>query len=103
MGGGLAKGLRIGRNIHFIKDNLFDPDPIFNLIQSESGERWKDMFEIYNMGVGFEIITSHEVAEDILSIPERFGLEAKIVGRCEKSDGRNKLTIESKQGKFRYP
>jgi phosphoribosylformylglycinamidine cyclo-ligase len=103
MGGGLAKGLRIGRNIHFIKDNLIEPDPIFYLIQNESGESWKEMFEIYNMGVGFEIIANPEAAEDILSIPESLGLEAKIVGRCEKSDGRNKLTIESPQGKFRYP
>ncbi|MEM1563019.1 MAG: AIR synthase related protein, partial [Candidatus Bathyarchaeia archaeon] len=35
-GGGLTKCLRIGRNIHYIKDNLFNPDPIFILIQRES-------------------------------------------------------------------
>jgi phosphoribosylformylglycinamidine cyclo-ligase len=103
MGGGLTKGLRIGRSIHFVKNNLIEADPIFHLIQRESGESWKAMFEIYNMGMGFEIITDPEAAEDILSVSESFGLEAKIVGRCEKSDGRNKLTIKSPQGKFQYP
>ncbi len=103
MGGGLTKGLRIGRNINYVKDNLFQPDPIFHLIQKESGENWKDMFEIYNMGMGFEIIADKEVTDDIISISESFGLEAKLVGRCQKSDGRNKVTVKSQQGDFQYP
>ena len=55
------------------------------------------------MGTGFEIIVDAEVAEDMLSIPERFGLEAKIIGRCEKSKDKNRLTILSPWGKFHYP
>ena len=103
MGGGLAKGLRIGRNIHYVKDDLIEEDPIFRLIQSESGESWKDMYEAYNMGVGFEVIAAAEAAEDIVSISEGFGLGARIIGRCERSDGKNRLTIQSRHGKFRYP
>jgi len=44
------------------------------------------MFENYKMGIGFEIIANTEAPKDILNISESFGLEAKIVGRCEKSD-----------------
>jgi len=102
-GGGQTKCLRIGRNVHYVKDNLFEADPIFRLIQRESGESWKAMFENYNMGIGFEVITNTEAVEDILSITESFGLGAKIVGRCERSDGENKLTIKSSQGEFLYP
>jgi len=102
MGGGLTKGLRIGRNIHYVKDNLFEADPIFHLIQRESGESWKAMFENYNMGTGFEIIAKPEVSEEILSISGSFGLEAKVIGRCEKSDGKNKVTIKNSWGKFQY-
>jgi len=102
MGGGLTKGLRIGHNINFVKDDLFEPDPIFHLIQRESGESWKAMFMNYNMGVGFEIIVNSESAEEIIGISEGFGLEAKIIGRCEKSDGKNKVTIKSRWGKFIY-
>jgi phosphoribosylformylglycinamidine cyclo-ligase len=103
MGGGLTKGLRIGRNIQYIKDDLFEEDPIFRLIQKESGESWSDMYEAYNMGIGFEVIAAAEAAEDIVSISEGFGLGAKIIGRCEESDGKNRLTIRSRHGKFRYP
>ncbi|MBS7605261.1 MAG: AIR synthase related protein [Candidatus Bathyarchaeia archaeon] len=102
-GGGLTKCLRIGRKIHYIKDNLFEPDPIFKIIQRESEESWAAMYENYNMGVGFEVITSPEVADDIISLSERYGLEAKVIGRCERSYEGNKLTIKSLYGVFQYP
>jgi len=101
-GGGLTKCLRIGRNIHYIKDNLFEPDPIFKLIQRESGESWAVMYENYNMGVGFEVIADPEAADDIISLSEKYGLEAKVIGRCEESSEGNKLTIKSPYGVFQY-
>ncbi len=103
MGGGLTKCLRIGRNIHFVKDSLPEPDPIFLLIQKESGENWQAMYEIYNMGIGFEVIADSEAAEDILRISESYGLEATVIGRCEKGNGKNKITVKSPYGKFQYP
>ena len=60
------------------------------------------MFENYNMGIGFEIISKKEKVEEILDISESFGLEAKKIGRCEKSDGENRVTIKSSFGKFSY-
>ena len=76
--------------------------PIFKLIQRESGEKWEAMFENYNMGTGFEVIAKPKAEEEILSISEDFGLEAKVIGRCERSDGRNKLTIEGEFGNCKY-
>jgi len=101
-GGGLTKCLRVGRNIHYIKDNLFEPDPIFKIIQRESGEGWAAMYENYNMGVGFEVVASPEVADDIISLSEKYGLEARVIGRCEKNCEGNKLTIKSRYGDFHY-
>ncbi|MBS7639933.1 MAG: AIR synthase-related protein [Candidatus Bathyarchaeia archaeon] len=101
-GGGQTKCLRIGRNIHYVKDNLFSPDPIFTLIQRESGESWRAMFENYNMGVGFEVIAKPNVADDIISLSEKFGLEAKVIGVCKRSHEGNRLTIKSPYGEFHY-
>lgn len=101
-GGGQTKCLKIGKNVHYIKDDIIKPDPIFGLIQRESKESWRAMFEDFNMGTGFEVVVKEEHAEEVLSIPEKLGLEAKIIGRCEKSDGKNKLTIRSEFGKFEY-
>lgn len=102
-GGGQTKCLRLGKNIHYIKNNLQNPDPIFYLIQKKSKETWRNMYRGGNMGVGLEIIANEEVAEDILSISESFGLGARIIGKCKKSREGNKLTIHSPFGKFQYP
>lgn len=101
-GGGQTKCLRLGENVHYVKDQLPDPDPIFRLIQRESGETWRNMYMGGNMGVGLEVIVDPEVAEDVLSVPESFGLEAKIIGKCEKGREGNKVTIHSPLGKFQY-
>lgn len=101
-GGGQTKCLRLGRNIHYIKDDPLEPDPIFHLIQREAKESWEAMFTIYNMGVGFEIIVDKSSAEEALDILEGYGVEAKIIGRCEKGPEGNTLTIKSPYGRFRY-
>jgi len=102
-GGGQTKCLRLGRNVHYVKDSLPEPDPIFHLIQRESKEEWREMYRGGNMGVGMEIIADPEGAEDILSVPEGLGLEAQIIGRCERGREGNKLTIRSPLGRFQYP
>ncbi len=101
-GGGQTKCLRLGENVHYLKDDLIKPDPIFRLIQREAKVSWREMFEDFNIGVGFEIIARKKGVEEILDVAERFGLGAKVIGRCDKSDGRNKLTIRSEFGRFEY-
>ena len=101
-GGGQTKCLSVGKNINFVKDSVIEPDPIFHLIQKESGENWKSMFEVFNMGTGFEVIVKPEAENEVLKISESFGLEAKTIGRCGKSKGPNKVTIICPWGKFQY-
>lgn len=101
-GGGLTKCLRLGRGIHYIKDSLPDPDPIFPLIQREGGISWREMYEGFNMGVGFELIVHPEAADDVISISEGFGIGAQVIGRCEDGGAENTLTIESRYGRYNY-
>jgi phosphoribosylformylglycinamidine cyclo-ligase len=101
-GGGLTKCLRVGTNIQYIKDNLIEPDPIFSLIQKESGASWQEMMQDYNMGTGFEIITKKEAVDDILGIAESFKLGAQVIGRCEKGYDKNKLIIRSEFGNCEF-
>lgn len=100
-GGGQTKCLRVGQGIHYRKRSFF-VDPIFQIIQRESGEHWRAMFQNFNMGIGFEIVVDKEVAEDILSIPEKEGLEAQIIGECEVTKGTNQLTLKTSWGTFQY-
>jgi len=101
-GGGLTKCLRLGKNILYVKDNLPEPDHIFLLIQRESGVSWREMYEDFNMGIGFEVIVRKEEADDIISVAERFGLGVQVIGRCERGKGKNALVIKSGRGKFLY-
>ncbi len=55
-GGGQTKCLRLGRSIRYVKDNLPEPDPIFRLIQGEAKVGWREMYQDFNMGIGFEFI-----------------------------------------------
>ncbi|MDD2563341.1 MAG: phosphoribosylformylglycinamidine cyclo-ligase, partial [Salinivirgaceae bacterium] len=65
------------------------------------GTDWKEMYQVFNMGHRFEIYTSAEHAQQIISIANSFNLEAKIVGYCKKAE-QNKLTIRSEYGEFEY-
>ncbi|MFP4006140.1 MAG: AIR synthase related protein [Candidatus Hadarchaeia archaeon] len=101
-GGGQTKDLAIGKNIHYIKDGLFEPDPIFQLIKSESGESWRNMYEDYNMGSGFEVIVDKEHAKEVVEISKNYEVEAKVIGRCERNEKGNKVSVKSEFGKFVY-
>jgi len=101
-GGGLTKILRLGSGIRYVKDNLPEPDPIFKLIQREGKVSWREMYQVFNMGIGFEIIVPRDVADDIISISEKYGVGAQVIGRVERSHGENELLIKSKYGKFLY-
>jgi len=100
-GGAQTKVLHFVENVHVIKDNMFDVPPLFKLIQEQSGTSWDEMYKVFNMGHRFEFYVPQEIANDIIAISEEFGIQAKIVGRCEESEG-NKLTINSEFGEFNY-
>jgi phosphoribosylformylglycinamidine cyclo-ligase len=100
-GGGQTKVLHFVDDLHVIKDNLFDTPPLFELIQKESQTDWKEMYKVFNMGHRMEIYVPQEFAGDIIGIAGGFGIEAKIIGRVEKSEGK-KLTIKSQHGSFEY-
>ncbi|MDB2606764.1 AIR synthase-related protein [Zobellia sp.] len=100
-GGAQTKILHFVDELHIIKDNLFPVPPLFKLIQEQSGTDWKEMYQVFNCGHRLEIYTSEDVAKDLITISESFGVDAQIVGRVEESVTK-KLTIESAYGKFVY-
>ena len=100
-GGAQTKILHFIDSLHVIKDNLFNCPPLFELIQNESGTSWKEMYEVFNMGHRMEIYLAEDKASEVIKIAETFNLDAKIVGRVEKSL-KNKLTVKSSKGVFEY-
>jgi phosphoribosylformylglycinamidine cyclo-ligase len=100
-GGGQTKILHFVDQLHIIKDNLFETPPLFNLIQKESGTPWKEMYKVFNMGHRMEIYVQPEYVNSIIEICDSFKLEAKQIGKVERSESK-KLTIKSEQGEFIY-
>lgn len=100
-GGAQTKVMHFVDNLHVIKDNLFPTPPLFAIIQQQSKTDWKEMYKVFNMGHRLEFYTDAATAKEIISISEKFNIEAKIIGRCEAHQGK-KLTLETVNGKFEY-
>jgi phosphoribosylformylglycinamidine cyclo-ligase len=100
-GGAQTKVLNFIDQLHVVKDNMFPVPPLFKLIQEQSGTSWHEMYKVFNMGHRFEIYTSQNIAEKIITISKSFDVDARIIGRCVKAEG-NKLTIRSEFGEFIY-
>jgi len=83
-GGGQAKCRDFGKNIRYVKDNLFELPPLFKAIY-ESGEiPMKEMFQVFNCGHRVEFYcNSEEAAQGIMAIASKFNIESRIVGHVE--------------------
>jgi phosphoribosylformylglycinamidine cyclo-ligase len=100
-GGAQTKILHFIKDLHIVKDTLFDVPALFDIIQKESGTSWKEMYKVFNMGHRMEVYASEKYAKDIVSISKSFNVEAKIIGYVDSSE-KTSLTISSEQGSFRY-
>ena len=100
-GGGQTKVLHFVNNVHVVKDNMLPVPPLFQLIQSESGTDWKEMYRVFNMGHRMEIYTDEQSAQAMIQMAKEFNIEAQIIGRVEASETK-KLTIATANGKFEY-
>ena len=100
-GGAQTKVLHFVDKVHVIKDNLFPVPPLFQLIQEQSKTDWKEMYQVFNCGHRMELYVQPEIADTVIAIAKRFGIEAQQIGRVEASETK-KLTIQSPYGTFHY-
>lgn len=100
-GGAQTKVLHFVEGVHVIKDNLFPIPPLFKAIHEQSGTDWKEMYKVFNMGHRMELYVPEAIAQDLIAISTKFGVDAQIVGRVEASTV-TKLTIKSEYGEFNY-
>ena len=100
-GGAQTKVLHFVDNLHVIKDNLFEIPPLFSIIQEQSGTSWQEMYKVFNMGHRMELYVPEEIAAALVEISESFGIEAKVVGRCEAAK-QSRLTISAGASIFQY-
>jgi phosphoribosylformylglycinamidine cyclo-ligase len=89
--------------VHYIKDNLFEIPPLFSAIQAVSETRWEEMFKVFNMGHRMEVYLPEAKADEAIRIASGLGIDAKVIGYTEATNGPNTLTLTDTAGRqFRY-
>lgn len=102
-GGAQTKILHFVDDLKIVKDNLFDTPVLFDVIQKESGTSWEEMYKVFNMGHRMEFYVPQEIASDIIAISQKYGIDAKVIGRVEASaNGVAEVLLTSEHGTFTY-
>jgi phosphoribosylformylglycinamidine cyclo-ligase len=87
-GDGLLNLPRVTAKVGFMID---DPPPvpaIFRLIQSHGGVSNREMYQVYNMGIGFCVLVAESDRDTALSVLRRHGRRAQIIGRVIEDDSK---------------
>lgn len=101
-GGAQTKVMNFVTNKLVVKDNMFNPGPLFTLIQRQSGTPWREMYKVFNMGHRFEVYLPAEHAAEVIDIARSFNIDAQVVGHVEDRPKGNRLVISSPMGVFEY-
>ena len=100
-GGAQTKVLHFIEGLKIIKDNLFPCPPLFKMIQEESKTPWEEMYKVFNMGHRMELYVPREVAQDLITISNSFGVEAQVIGKVEKA-AKKEVSIIGEYGNYTY-
>jgi len=101
-GGGQTKCMKyMPDNVRVVKDNLFEPPIIFQLIQRASKSDDKEMYQVFNMGTRMEIYTGEKNADALISISKKMGVDAQVIGRVEAYE-KKELVINANQRQIIY-
>ena len=103
-GGGQAKCKDFGKNLRYVKDNLFPFPPIFEAIYASGEIPMKEMYQVFNCGHRMEFYCDPSAAQSIIDIAAEFGIEGRVVGHVEAlEDGSpNEVVIRSAGQVFVY-
>jgi phosphoribosylformylglycinamidine cyclo-ligase len=81
-GDGLLNLPRVDAEIGFMLDNLPDPPPIFELIQRHGGVGRAEMFEVFNMGIGFCVVLPEADIDAAMAILAAYNRQAWVLGHA---------------------
>ena len=95
-GDGLLNLARVEANVGFVIDRLIEPHPIFPLIQQHAKVEDAEMFEVFNMGIGFCYVVHPDAVDMTLSILKKHGRKAQEIGRAT-ADPEKKVCIPQRK------
>jgi len=107
-GGGATKIKNVGKGgILYIKNRMPLAPPLFQLIQSESGEEWENMYQIFNCGIGIDVVGEDNpiFSNALKKAAAKCELSLYILGHCErfsKTRKDNIVELDTSYGCWQY-
>jgi phosphoribosylformylglycinamidine cyclo-ligase len=87
-GDGLLNLPRVDAKVGFLIDDLPPVPAVFRLIQQCGAVDNSEMFEVFNMGVGFCVLVSEKDADPALAILQQHGRRARVIGRVIEDEAK---------------
>jgi phosphoribosylformylglycinamidine cyclo-ligase len=82
-GGGLRNLIRLKKGVGFEIENPMKQNPIFNVMQELGNVTDEEMYQVFNMGMGYCLVAPQEEAAAVVRAA---GKGAKVVGHAVRSD-----------------
>lgn len=105
-GGGAIKVGNLGTGGILFSKEMPEPDPIFQLIQNESGQSWQNMFRSFNCGVGLDIVGDSALEPYLRAVAVETGVTLLGLGHCITDPMgdtmRNTVQLATPYGRFEY-
>jgi phosphoribosylformylglycinamidine cyclo-ligase len=105
-GDGLLNLARVAADVGFVVDQLPRPLPIFEFIQKTLNLPLDQMYEVFNMGIGFCVVVSSGDAQQVIDIVGQNGSSAQVIGHVV-ADPERRVWLQEQRlvgayGKFRF-
>lgn len=84
-GGGLRNLVRLSNKYSFVISDIIKPNKIFEFLRKEGNVSDEELYQTFNMGMGFCIITNEKNVEEILRKTRKY--KPQVVGYIEKGEG----------------
>ncbi|PMP67566.1 MAG: phosphoribosylformylglycinamidine cyclo-ligase [Thermodesulfobacterium geofontis] len=80
-----------------IERGSWEIPPIFSFIQKLGNISEEEMFRVFNCGIGFILIVSEKILEDVKNIISALGEKSFVIGYIEKRNEEEKQVVFSKR------
>jgi len=85
-GDGFLNLSRVPSRVRFVIDTFPTPPPIFSILQELGGIADPEMFEVFNMGIGFCLVVPEDQADRTLELVGKYGKKACRLGHVTDRD-----------------
>ena len=82
----IPRVLQKGQGLEIIEGN-WEILPVFRMLEKWGGVPHREMFNIYNMGIGMVIVLDASEADKAISILESHGEKASVIGKVTDTEG----------------